>query len=145
VIPVAKVVQRIAISVDDRWVFTADQTKPQLAVIETETNTVKKWIQLPDRGYGMAPTPDGSRLVIAHPYSDSVSIVDLYAMKVTQTIHVPASPQEILVRPDNRVAYVSCDESRQVAVIDLSTGEMQKPIDVGTGADGLAWASLGFH
>src|ERR1700743_1996545 len=32
VIPVSKEVQRISISNDDRWVFTSDQTKPQLAV-----------------------------------------------------------------------------------------------------------------
>ena len=35
VIPVAGEVQRIAISSDDRLVFTSDQTKPRLAVIDT--------------------------------------------------------------------------------------------------------------
>lgn len=62
-------------------------------------------------------------------------------MKVGQLIHVPADPQEILVRPDDRMAYVSCDESKQVAAIDLSTGRVEKLIDVGAGADGLAWAA----
>src|SRR5204863_9398157 len=36
--------QRISISPDDRWVFTADQTKPQLAVIDTAKNQVAHWI-----------------------------------------------------------------------------------------------------
>ena len=38
VIPVAGEVQRIAISNDDRWVFTSDTAKPRLAVIDTKTN-----------------------------------------------------------------------------------------------------------
>jgi YVTN family beta-propeller protein len=139
VIPVAKVVQRIAISVDDRWVFTADQTKPELAVIDTHSNTVKARIRLPALGYGITPTRDGRRLLITHPSSDSVSILDLQTMKVERVIRVPAEPQEIVVRPDDRVAYVSCDESKQVAAIDLSHGKIEKLIEVGSGADGMAW------
>ena len=46
VIHVSPHAQRIALSVDDRWVFTADQTQPQLAVIDTSTNEVTKWIPL---------------------------------------------------------------------------------------------------
>jgi YVTN family beta-propeller protein len=89
----------------------------------------------------MAPTPDGRRLLIAQPASNTVSILDLQAMKVEQVIHVPAAPQEILVRPDNQIAYVSCDQSKQVAAIDLSSGKVVKLIDVGAGADGLGWAT----
>lgn len=35
IIPVSKNTQRISISMDDRMVFTSDQTRPQLAVIDT--------------------------------------------------------------------------------------------------------------
>ena len=55
VIPISVQVQRISISVDDRMVFTADQTKPQLAVIEIATNRVKTWIPLQAPGYGPLP------------------------------------------------------------------------------------------
>jgi len=140
VIPVSNTVQRIAISSDNRLVFTADQTKPQLAVIDTQTNAVKTRVPLPDVGFGMAPTYDGRHLLIAHPSSDSVSVLNLQSMKVEYAIHVPASPQEILIRPDDQVAYVSCDQSKQVAVIDLRSAGVTKLIDVGAGADGLAWA-----
>ncbi len=52
VIPVAPVVQRISLSIDDKMAFTADQTKPQLAVIDTSSNKIKTWISLPGPGYG---------------------------------------------------------------------------------------------
>jgi DNA-binding beta-propeller fold protein YncE len=56
---------------------------------------------------------------------------------------VPRAPQEILVRPDGAVAYVACDASRKVAVIDLKTWRVEKLIDTGAGTDGLAWAKRG--
>lgn len=59
IIPISSNTQRISISKDDRWVFTADQSKPQLAVIDTRTNEVSRWIPLEGLGYGTAPTPDG--------------------------------------------------------------------------------------
>jgi YVTN family beta-propeller protein len=140
VIPVTPRAQRIALSVDDRFAFTADQMKPQLAVIDTATNGVRTWIPLPGIGYGTAPTPDGKWLVIAMPKISQVGVVDLKTMQVTRTFAVPKSPQEVLVRPDGGAAYVSCDASRQVAVIDLKNWKVEKLIDAGRGADGLAWA-----
>jgi len=52
----------------------------------------------------------------------------------------PRAPQETLVRPDGAEAYVSCDASRQIAVIDTKEWKVKKLIDAGPGADGLAWA-----
>jgi DNA-binding beta-propeller fold protein YncE len=60
-------------------------------------------------------------------------------MKVEHVIRVPADPQEIVIDPQDRVAYVSCDESKRVAVIDVSEAKIKKLVDVGAGADGLIW------
>jgi DNA-binding beta-propeller fold protein YncE len=140
VIPVAKKIQRIALSVDDRFAFTSDQTKAQLAVIDTATNQVKTWVPLPDQGYGTAPTPDGRWLVVALRTGNHVAVVDLKTMKVAHTVDVPAVPQEVLVAPDGKIAYVSCDASHKVAAIRTSDWKVDKLIDAGPSADGLAWA-----
>src|SRR5579872_2666979 len=63
VIPISKQTQRISLSADDSMAFTADQTKPQLAVIDTATNHVKAWVPLPGTGYGTAATHNGRWLV----------------------------------------------------------------------------------
>jgi DNA-binding beta-propeller fold protein YncE len=73
--------------------------------------------------------------------ANQVAIVDLHAMKVVHTIDVPKAPQEALMRPDGRVVYVSCDSSRKVAAIRTSDWTVEKLIDAGKGADGLAWAA----
>ena len=140
VIPISSYAQRIALSVDDRWAFTADQTKPELAVIETATNTVKHRVPLPGLGYGAAATPDGRHLVIALISVNKVGLLDMTTMQVTKTLDVPKAPQQVLIPPDGRVAYVSCDASRQVAVIGLDGWTLERLIDAGPYADGLAWA-----
>ena len=140
VIPVAKMTQRISLSVDDKLAFTADQFEPRLAVIDTATNEVKTHIELPDIGYGTAPTPDGKSLVVALININEVAVVDLATMKVTGTVKVPKAPQAILVRPDGAVAYASCDASAKIAAIDLKTMKVAALIDAGKTADGMAWA-----
>ncbi len=141
VIPVSGTVQRISVSVDGKTAFTSDQTKPQLAAIDAATNKVKSWVPLPGTGYGTAPTPDGRWLVVAVPTANKVAVVDLDSMKVAHTIDVPAAPQEILVQPDGKFAYASCDASHKVAMIRTSDWTIEKLIDAGPGADGLAWAA----
>ena len=61
-------------------------------------------------------------------------------MKVTTTIKVPKAPQAVLVRPDGAFAYVSCDASAQIAVIDLKAQKVSALIDAGKTVDGMAWA-----
>jgi len=140
VIQASRHAQRIALSVDDRWVFTADQTQPQLAVIDTSTNGVAKWIPLESHAYGTAATLDGKWLLVTLPDLGKVAVVDLTSMNVVRSVNVPKAPQEILVRPDNQVAYVSCDASRKVAAINLQSWNVDQLIDAGHAADGLAWA-----
>ncbi len=141
IIPVSPQVQRISLSVDDKLVFTSDVTKPQLAVIDTATNKVKTWVQMPGLGYGSAPTPDGRWLIIALPLVHQVGVIDLSTMKVARTIDVPTRPQEVIVSPDGKLAYVSCDQSGKVVVISISDWKATRIIDAGAGADGLAYAA----
>ena len=140
VIPVSGQTQRISLSVDDRRVFTADQTTPRLAVIDTVTNGVCAWIDLPSTGYGTVPTPDGRWLLVALNKINQVGVIDLKTLRLVRTLEVPKSPQELLIQPDGACAYVSCDASRQVAVIDLKEWKTVKLINTGPGTDGLAWA-----
>lgn len=141
VIPISARTQRISISVDDRRVFTCDQTKPRMAVIDTRTEEVASWIDLPGLGYGNAPTPDGKWLVVTLPALNLVAIVDLETLRVARTIDVPTSPQAVVVRPDGMTAYVSSDASAKISAIRTADWKVDRLIDAGNGADGLAWAN----
>ena len=138
IIPISAETQRISISADDKRVFTADQTKPQLAVIDTATNKRTNWIPLPAIGYGTTATHDGRWLLVAMRGVHQVAVVDLSTLEVARTIDVPDTPTEILLRPDGKVAYVSCGS--KVAAIDMGKWAVTGLIQAGQNADGLAWA-----
>jgi YVTN family beta-propeller protein len=140
VIPISGNTQRIAISNDDKWVFTADQTAPRLAVIETASNTVKNWVKLDGLGYGGAPTIDSRWFLIAIPDANKVDVIDLKSMTLARSVDVGKNPQEVLVRPDGKAAYVSCMSGNQVAEIDLATWKVSRNIATGNATDGLGWA-----
>src|SRR4029077_10701155 len=94
VIPIASHVQRISISPDARWVFTSDTEKPRLALIDTATNKVDRWIALPGTGYGTASTPDGRLLLVALPAARAGAGDDLHTFEGVEATHGPSAPQE---------------------------------------------------
>lgn len=141
VIPISGNTQRISISPDDHWVFTADQTQPRMAVIDTTSDKVKNWIPMTSVGYGSTPTADGGWLLVALERTNQVAVIDLSTMKVAHTIDVCADPQEIVENPDGKRAYVSCMAADKVAEFDLNTWKVTREIATGKTTDGLAWAA----
>jgi DNA-binding beta-propeller fold protein YncE len=141
IIPVAKHIQRIAISNDDKTVFVSDSTAPRLAAIDTASRTVRAWIDLPAKGYGGAVTKDGRYLLLALPGSKQVGVINLSSMKLEKTVDVPASPQEILLSPDGERVFVSCNTSSQVAEINTGDWSVTRLLPAGMWVDGLAWSN----
>jgi YVTN family beta-propeller protein len=98
-------------SQDGGWVFTADRRRPCLAMVDTTTNEVSIWIDLPAVGYGTAPTLDGRWLLVTMQTANQIAVVDISQMKVVRTVQVGADPVQILVRPV--LAYVSCTQTER--------------------------------
>lgn len=137
-IPVAKTVQRISISPDGHRVFTHDQDAPRIAVIDTSSNKITDWVELPAPVYASEPTPGGQWL-LALSQKGELYVVDLQSLKVARTLKVSNRASEILIRPGGDVAYISGTVAGKIEVLDLRTWEMQKPIELTPGVDGLGW------
>jgi YVTN family beta-propeller protein len=87
---------------------------------------------------GVAVTPSGARLVVANVENDSVSLVDLRARKVLAEIALrPGGGQPGGEFPfwvsvvSEKVAYVTCQRDREVAEVDLVSGQVVRRIPVG--------------
>ncbi len=137
-IPVAKSVQRISMSRDGKRVFTHDQNAPRIAVIDTAANKIANWIDVPSVVYASEPTPDG-RWLLTLTRNSALYVIDLQSLKVARTLKISEGASEILVRPGGEVAYVSGTGAGKIDVLDLHTWELQKPIELTPGVDGLAW------
>lgn len=137
-IPVAKTVQRISISPDGKRVFTQDQDAGRIAVINTATNEIMDWIKVPSVVYASEPTPDG-RWLMALTRTGALYVIDLQSLKVTRTFKISDGASEILIRPGGETAYLSGTGAGKIDVLDLHTWELQKPIVLTPGVDGLSW------
>jgi YVTN family beta-propeller protein len=148
VIPVSEEVQRISISPDGRYVYTHDQTKPRIAVIDTGKNEIEKWLDVPATVYSSAITPDG-KLLIGTSGQGQLFVVDLTTGKLAHNLAIPPGLGEVLIVVEGTLisgpnimhmgkAYVSSAKSGVIEVLNLSTMELQEPIRLTPGADGLA-------
>jgi DNA-binding beta-propeller fold protein YncE len=154
IISVAKAIQRISMSPDGSHLFTHDQDSPRLAVIDlpeqkgaeaTASYKVSRWIDLPGVAYASAPTPDGKYLLVACMAKHLLLAIDMATMKIAKSFDFPESPSEILVTPGGATAFISCVRAGKIVVLDLRTWQLQEPIVLTAGVDGLAWvpANLG--
>jgi DNA-binding beta-propeller fold protein YncE len=151
VIPVAKTIQRISMSPDGSHLFTHDQDAPRLAVIDltdlkgtgasdaAESYKVSRWIDLPAAPYASTPTPDGKYLLVACMAKHLLLAIDMATLKIAKSFDLPEAPSEILVTPDGTIAFVSCVSAGKIAVLDLRAWQLQEPIVLTSGVDGLAW------
>ena len=87
---------------------------------------------------GFDLSPDGKELWVANAQDASVSIIDVGAKKVVQTLPVPfRSANRLKFTPDGRHVFVSDLGGRELIVLDAPTRAEVKRIDVGGGAAGL--------
>jgi YVTN family beta-propeller protein len=142
VIPVAKRVQRISRTLDGRLVFTHDQDKPRMAVIDTATNKIKQWVELPEVAYASAPTSDGKWLLVVSA-AGKLHVVDLATLTIDKSFEVPPSANVVTVQPDGTIAYISCMQVGKIAVLNLRSWQMEEPISLTPGVDGSAWMTSG--
>jgi DNA-binding beta-propeller fold protein YncE len=142
VIPVSESVQRMALSNDDRWAFTSDESQPRVAVIDTQTNKMARWIATAGIPYVTQPAPDGKHLLIAESTPAGkglLEVVDLATGKAVKSY--PLAPREnggFLIHGGK--IYLSEPLAGTIQVIDAKTFTLEQPIVMTLGVDGLAWA-----
>ncbi len=138
-IPVAGEIQRISISPDGQRVYTHDQQKPRIAVLDTKKNAVAEWWEVPAVVYSSAVTADG-RWLVANAPSGKLFVLDTSSGKVAHTYDIPGTLGESIIAPDGARAFVSCPQAGLIEVLNLKTWELEKPIELTKGVDGLAFA-----
>ena len=55
--------------------------------------------------------------------------------------NVPAALGEVGITPDGAHAYANCPQGGTIEVLNLQNWELEKPIRLSKGVDGLAWFS----
>ena len=67
-------------------------------------------------------------------------MLDTASGQVVHSYDIPAALGEVLVWPDGSRAYVSCPAAGTIEILNLKTWQLEKPIELTKGVDGLAFA-----
>jgi len=78
-----------------------------------------------------ALSPDGKWLIVSNTGESSVCLIDVHAHELRARLPVGAAPAHIAFNPDGELAFIGCEGSDEVAVIDLDRQTIVELIKAG--------------
>jgi phospholipase C len=125
--------------------YVAEITNDHIGVIDTSTYKLALSIPSETTPYGMAATPDGSKVLVTNSGYSDVSVLDPGTDKITAKITVGLYPHGIVVSPDGKYAYVAntgpdtgSSGSKTVSVVDIDGLKVDSEISVGLAPHSVA-------
>jgi PQQ-dependent catabolism-associated beta-propeller protein len=89
----------IGITKDDKTAFVALGPANRVAIVDTATRAVVKYLLVGQRVWHMAFTPDEKYLLVTNGVSNDVSVIDVAAQKVIKSIQVGELPWGVTISP----------------------------------------------
>jgi DNA-binding beta-propeller fold protein YncE len=140
-VPMPRGTQGITASPDGKRVIAMDFARPEIAVVDTATDTVLDRIALAettDPAYKAYYSPDGKWLLTMA--GSSISIFDAANLRAPQrTLKVGASPMGIAFSPDGNTALVANHGDGTVSEVDIASATVTKTFKAGTGIETLTY------
>jgi len=155
VVPVARLVEGIAITPDGRRVWVGSNRDSIVVILDTDSGSAVDTL----RGFGMpyrlAISTDGQAAVITDPVRAEVRVYDartrhqrflipIAADSLVATAEVPGSPspEGVTISLDGRWAFVTLQGRNRVVTIDLNQGTIVRLAPTGSWSDGVAYSPL---
>lgn len=88
--------------------------------------------------FGIAASPDGTKVYVANFYSNNVSVINASNNEIETTISVGDKPDGVAISPDSSTVYVTNSLDNTVSVINAQTNEVESTINVGVEPIGIA-------
>jgi len=125
------------------------ETQNLLIAVQLPSGHVMRWLRMPAEPENVET--NGKYAVVVSPRAGAVTIVGLQRLRRLKILRGFGSPHIALMVPGHQLAYVTDDESGQLAVIDLVRKRVIRKVFVGLGAHHLAmspdrtrvWVALG--
>ena len=131
---------------DGREVWAGSNTEGTITIVDVPSWSVAATIAVGERPYRVSISPDGSHAVASLTASNRVRIYYVATRKEAATVDIPAAggqeaqPVGIAFSRDGRFAYVACQGTGAVAVIDVRAAKLVRTVSVGPGPDAVAIA-----
>jgi len=140
-VPMPRGTQGITASPDGKRAIAMDLARPEIAVIDTATDSVLERIALTDTtdpAYKAYYSPDGQWLMTMA--GSSINVFDAANLRAPQRrLTVGASPMGIGFSADGKTALVANHGDGTVSVVDLATAKVTRTFKAGTGIETLTY------
>lgn len=103
-----------------------------VAVIDTDTNTIIKRIPMGDYIAGVAVHPDGTKVYVSVIGSDQVAVIDTSTDQVIDSFQVGMNPKGLAFTKDGSTLYVINTADASVSVVDTASEIVVATVPVGT-------------
>lgn len=155
IIPGGSDPEQLAVSLDGRWLFVANEDVAQTSVIDASNGRVIATIPVGGEPEGVDLRPDGQVVYVTSEADNEVSVIDAVSPKLITKIAVGPRPRSTGFLPDSSRAYVSAENNSSVTVIDAKThkvtstiklegGQLVRPMGIISSPDGaLVFVSTG--
>ena len=128
----------VAVQGDGRRAYTANVGSGTMTALDIITGKALGSVAIGPRSEGLATTPDGSEVWVGSNTANTVSVVNVGAMKVDTVLTGFAVPYRMAVSPDSKLAVIVEAEGNRVSVIDARSRKILGTIDVGGSPRGVA-------
>jgi YVTN family beta-propeller protein len=118
---------------DDHTVALIDPT------VDFSRTRLRNLVELPGAGEDLAFGDGNERLFVTMPERGEIAVVDLRTMTLLPGLATGGRPQHFARQPGTGWLWVTDDDGHTVHVVDGSSGELRRSIDVGRGAQWLAF------
>lgn len=142
-IPVGKGPAQTGFAPDGRLAFVSLSQENKVALIDPAARKVLKKISVGTVPIQIYPTPDGRTLLVANQGTKqkpgtTVSVIDLTASKVVNTVRTGPGAHGVVVDREGRYAYVSNIYENSVSVLDVKSARVVASVRVGAGPNGIS-------
>ncbi|MEM7244454.1 MAG: YncE family protein [Acidobacteriota bacterium] len=119
--------------------YASAEATHEITIIDTATDMIVDHIALGDGNgpYGVAVSPDASRVYVTVPGPDRVLVIDAVDRTVIATVEVGVDPYGVAVNPTGTRAYVANGSDDTLSVIDTRSNIVLSTLDVGDEPTGV--------
>jgi YVTN family beta-propeller protein len=146
VIPAGTDPEQLAVSLDGRWLFVANEDAGQTSVIDVTDGRLVASIAVGGEPEGVDLRPDGKVVYVTSEADNQIAVIDAVAPKLITTFSAGPRPRSTGFLPDSSRAYISAENGSSVIVADAMNhkvirtiqlaGEMVRPMGVVSSVDG---------
>jgi YVTN family beta-propeller protein len=138
VVPVGELPKGVKITPDGKEAWVSNEGEDSISIVDLASFQVVETIKTEDMPHNLRFTADGKTAYVTLQGGAGLGVVDTSSRQVTQIIPITEMPaaHNLDLSADEKTAYVR-NAGQNVAIIDLSSGEVKKILEVGSGHGGI--------